>query len=338
MSVQNLLFLIGVFVLVSVIAFAWLQFWLPHALHERLALLRSAGAVGQRRRGWKTIASVWLERAARWLAARRLGGQGAAASPEDEDAAAPPAAHTTRRTDTRNEGLARQLVHAGWRQRHALVLFQWGRAALTLLLPALLMFALWASARLPSEGQRLLWAATAALLGYLLPGVGLRYSVQRRQQALFRAFPDALDLMRVCVQAGLGLDAAIERVAREVRLASVPLSEELGLTILELRAGVSRAEALRHLAERVGLPEVDALVTLLIQSDRLGTSTADALQVHSQTLRTQRRLRAEEAAAKLPVKLLFPLIFCVFPSLLTVLLGPAVIRLMAHLSKAAAAH
>lgn len=332
MSVQNFLFLVGVFVLVSVIAFAWLQFWLPHALHERLALLRTPDAVGRRRRRWTATVSVWLERASRWLEAKRAGTQGPAAASADEGPDARSDAHTVVRPDE----LTLQLLHAGWRSRNAVLLFQWGRGALALLLPMLLMLALWASARLPSESKRMLLVATAALLGYVLPWWVLRYSVQGRQQALFRAFPDALDLMRVCVQAGLGLDAAIERVAREVRLASLPLSEELGLTVLELRAGVSRADALRHLAERVGLPEVDALVTLLIQSDRLGTSMADALQVHAHTLRTQRRLRAEEAAAKLPVKLLFPLIFCVFPSLLTVLLGPAVIRLMTHLSRAAA--
>jgi tight adherence protein C len=141
-----------------------------------------------------------------------------------------------------------------------------------------------------------------------------------------------MDLLRVCVQAGLGLDAAIERVGREMRLASPILSDEWRLTGLELRAGASRAQALRHMAERVGLPEIDAMVTMLIQADRFGTRMADALQVHADALRSQRRLRAEEAAAKLPVKLLFPLVFCIFPALLTVMLGPVAISLYRHLS------
>ena len=139
--------------------------------------------------------------------------------------------------------------------------------------------------------------------------------------------PDALDLLRLCVQAGLGLDAAIERVGREMRHARPILSEEFALTGLALRAGSSRAEALRNLSQRVGLKDIDALVAMLIQADRFGTSVSESLAVYAESLRIQRRLRAEEAAAKLPVKLLIPLIFCVFPSLLTVLLGPVVVTL-----------
>lgn len=326
MSVQDVLFLLGVFAMVSGIAFAWLQLWLPHALQERLALLGPGVAAGSRFRRCKQAASAWLSRASGWLAAQGSAADAAQTAPPAEGALA------------RHQDPATELVRAGWRTRSAPVLFQLARAALALLLPVLLMLVLWATDRMPSERTRLLLVATTALLGYVLPWWGLRHAVLRRQQALFQAFPDALDLMRVCVLAGLGLDAAIERVARELRLASDVLAQELGLTVLELRAGVSRADALRHLAERVGLPEVDALTTMLIQSDRLGTSMADALQVHSDTLRTQRRQRAEEAAAKLPVKLLFPLIFCAFPSLLTVLLGPAVIRLVAHLSQVNGGH
>lgn len=176
------------------------------------------------------------------------------------------------------------------------------------------------------------WSAmlAAALVGYAAPDLLLRWRLARRQQALFRAFPDALDLLRVCVQAGLGLDAAIDRVGREMRLVSPLLSGEWQLTGLELRAGASRSQALRHLAERVGLPEVDALVTMLIQADRFGTRMSEALQVHADALRTQRRLRAEEAAAQLPVKLLIPLVFCIFPALLAVMLGPVGISLYRH--------
>ena len=137
----------------------------------------------------------------------------------------------------------------------------------------------------------------------------------------------------VLAQAGLGLDAAIERVGREMRHARPILSEEFALTGLALRAGSSRSEALRNLSQRVGLKDIDALVSMLIQADRFGTSVSESLQVHSDALRTQRRLRAEEAAAKLPVKLLIPLIFCVFPSLLTVLLGPVVVTLARQLIK-----
>lgn len=129
------------------------------------------------------------------------------------------------------------------------------------------------------------------------------------------------------MQAGLGLDAAVERVGREMRQARPVLSKELALTGLALRAGSSRAEALRNLSQRVGLKDIDALVAMLIQADRFGTSVSESLAVYADSLRTQRRQRAEEAAAKLSVKLLIPLIYCVFPSLLTVLLGPVVVTL-----------
>ncbi|WP_167394362.1 type II secretion system F family protein [Limnohabitans parvus] len=171
----------------------------------------------------------------------------------------------------------------------------------------------------------------AAALGYYTPNVVLHQLVKKQQKILFHAVPDALDLMRLCVQAGLGLDAAIERVGREMRLSYPQLSDEFALTGLELRAGSSRAEALRHLSQRMGLPDIEGLVSMLIQADRFGTSIAESLEVHSDALRTKRRLIAEEAAAKLPIKLLIPLIFCVFPSLMTVLLGPVVISIAQHL-------
>ena len=150
----------------------------------------------------------------------------------------------------------------------------------------------------------------------------------RGKKRLFNAFPDALDLMRVCVQAGFGLDAPLERLGREISLSCPELSNGFGLTGLELRAGASRSEALRHLAVRVGLKAVDALVNMLIKAYRYGTSISESLQVHAEALRTKRRLAADEATAKLPVKLFIPLVLWVFPALLTVLPGPAVLSIM----------
>jgi len=124
----------------------------------------------------------------------------------------------------------------------------------------------------------------------------------------------------------LGLDSAVERVGREIQIESEALAQEFYLLGLELRAGATRANALRNLALRIGLTDIDALVAMLIQADRFGTSVAESLKVQSESLRNKRRLRAEEAAAKLPVKILMPLIFCVFPALLMVLLGPAIIN------------
>lgn len=164
-----------------------------------------------------------------------------------------------------------------------------------------------------------------AALGYMMPNFFLARRITNRQRDIFESFPDAIDLTTVCVEAGLGLDAALARVGAEMRLKSPILGEELHLVNLELRAGSSRERALRNLALRTGIDEIDSLVAILIQADRFGTSVADSLRVHSDNLRTKRRLRAEEAAAKVPLKLLFPVIFCIFPSLLLVLLGPAFI-------------
>jgi tight adherence protein C len=168
----------------------------------------------------------------------------------------------------------------------------------------------------------------AAAIGYYLPNAILAHMVERRQRTILESFPDALDLLTVCVEAGLGLDAALLRVATEMEVTSPVLSEELHLVNLELRAGSSKEKALRNLSLRTGVEDVDTLVAMLIQAERFGTSVADSLRVHSDALRTKRRLRAEEAAAKIPIKLLFPLIFCIFPSMMLVLLGPAFIRIL----------
>jgi tight adherence protein C len=168
----------------------------------------------------------------------------------------------------------------------------------------------------------------AAAIGYYLPNAILAHVIERRQRTILESFPDALDLLTVCVEAGLGLDAALLRVATEMESTSPVLSEELHLVNLELRAGSSKEKALRNLSLRTGVEDVDTLVAMLIQAERFGTSVADSLRVHSDSLRTKRRLRAEEAAAKIPIKLLFPLIFCIFPSMMLVLLGPAFIRML----------
>ncbi len=180
-----------------------------------------------------------------------------------------------------------------------------------------------------------LWPLAA--LGLYLPNLVLWRLRIHRQRAIFQAFPDAIDLITVCVEAGLGLDAALVRVAEDVGMACRPLAEELRLVTLELRAGSDKDTALRNLALRCGVEEIDALAAMLIQAERFGTSIAESLRVQSESLRTTRRLRAEEAAAKIPVKMLVPLIFFIFPSMLTVLLGPAVIRISQTLMPSLAA-
>ncbi|WP_028586708.1 type II secretion system F family protein [Desulfocurvus vexinensis] len=169
---------------------------------------------------------------------------------------------------------------------------------------------------------------TPAALGMYLPNVWLRTRINRRRRELLNAMPDALDLLVVCVEAGMGLDQALARVAREITLTSPALGQELHTVILELRAGKPRADALRNLARRADLEDVTSLVTLIVQADAFGTSIARTLRVYSDALRTTRYQRAEEVAAKMPVKLLFPLVFCILPALLVAILGPAGIRLM----------
>ncbi|MFN9814899.1 MAG: type II secretion system F family protein [Burkholderiales bacterium] len=226
-----------------------------------------------------------------------------------------------------SESLNWRLIHAGARHPAARLVYLAGKTLATFLLPVLTALFFWLKDGAVNSTNQLFWVVLAASAGYYLPNLMLNRLIAQRRQRLFRAFPDALDLMRVCVQAGLGLDAALDRVGREMALASPDLSEEFSLTGLELRAGIARADGLRHLAQRVNLKEIDALVSMLVQADRFGTSVAESLQVHAEALRTQRRLAAEEAAAKLPVKLLVPLVFCVFPALLAVLIGPALVSL-----------
>ncbi|MDX1578667.1 MAG: type II secretion system F family protein [Gemmatimonadota bacterium] len=162
------------------------------------------------------------------------------------------------------------------------------------------------------------------LLGWMAPYFYVDGKVKSRKVALSRALPDALDLLVVCVEAGLGLNQALVRVAEEVDRISPEMSDELTIVNLEIRAGTPRDEALRRLGERTGVDDVRALTSMLLQTDRFGTSIAEALRVHADTLRSKRMQKAEEAAAKTTVKMLFPLIFFIFPSLFVVLLGPAV--------------
>jgi tight adherence protein C len=165
-------------------------------------------------------------------------------------------------------------------------------------------------------------------LGYVLPTLIVGMRVKKRQKEMQRALPDALDMLVVSVEAGLGLNQALVRVADEIFRLSPVLSEQMTLVNLEIRAGTAREEALRNLADRTGLADIASLTGMLIQTDRFGTSVAQALRIHADTMRTKRRQRAEEAAAKTTIKLIFPLVFCIFPALFVVILGPAMIQIM----------
>jgi tight adherence protein C len=226
-----------------------------------------------------------------------------------------------------------KFLRAGIRHENALAV-HWGvKIFLTVMFPA--AFLLTRTMVLTTLSYQVSMAVTVlcALLGFYLPDIYLHHKVEDRRQKLLQSLPDALDLLVICVEAGMGMDGAINKVAQELGLGSPELSEEFHLMNLELRAGKQRTDALKNLALRTNLDEISSLTTLLVQTDKFGTSMADALRVYSDSYRTQRYQRAEEVAAKLPVKMVIPLVFCIFPSLFLVILGPAAINIYRALIK-----
>lgn len=214
-----------------------------------------------------------------------------------------------------------RMVHAGYRRNDAIILFLGVRAGC-----ALAVFAVLAAPFLVRTSIPL--ALLGAGLGYVVPGMALARLAKRRQHRIRLATPDALDLLVVSVEAGLGLDQAIQRVSDELSSVHPELSNDLRLINLEMRAGKPRAEALHNLAARTGVDDLISLVAILVQTDKFGTSVAQALRVYSDVLRTKRRQRAEEAAAKTAVKMVFPLVICIFPAIWIVTIGPAAIKFM----------
>jgi tight adherence protein C len=215
--------------------------------------------------------------------------------------------------------LQQRLITAGYRSREALVVFFGMRLGF-----ALILFALFSTPVLVRPNMAV--ALGACGFGYLLPSIVLARLAKARQHRIRLGLGDVLDLLVVSVEAGLGLDQAIQRVGDELAFAHPDLSDELRLINLELRAGKGRGEALRNLAERTCVDDVGSLVAMLVQTDKFGTSVAQSLRVHAQTVRTKRRQRAEEAAAKTGVKMVFPLVFCIFPAIWVVTIGPAAIK------------
>ena len=212
-----------------------------------------------------------------------------------------------------------RLVQAGFRRSDALPVFLTIRVAV-----AVLAFAVCATSILMRPN---LTVALAALgVGYVLPGMVLARLAKRRQHRIRLSLADALDLLVISVEAGLGLDQALVRVGEELEMSHPDLAGELRLVNLELLAGKPRSEALRNLADRTGVDDLNSLVAMLVQTDKFGTSVANSLRVYSDTLRTKRRQRAEEAAAKTGVKMVFPLVLCIFPAIWVVTIGPAAIR------------
>ncbi len=225
--------------------------------------------------------------------------------------------------------LRTQLIRAGYRSENAPTVLYGLKivAVLAMLVPCIML-----ESDMPSNPMmKLALMASGVMAGWILPRFLLEKKVAKRQEIIRLSLPDALDLMVVSVEAGLGLDQAIQHVGRELQQSHPQLSEELSLITLEMRAGKRRSDALRNLAERTGEPEVRKLVAILIQNDRFGTSMGESLRNHSDFLRVRRRQEAEERAGKVGVKLVFPIFFFILPSMMIVAAGPGLLQIFKYL-------
>lgn len=230
--------------------------------------------------------------------------------------------------DTRGDTLRKKLVAAGYKAPFAPRLYTLIRLLLVIGLPVTIFFAMWMMGAIPGIFQLYATVVISALLGLYLPTVFIAAKADRRQRDIVNGFPDALDLMLVCVEAGLGMDSAFARVGMEMTDSHPRLAEQFGAVVLELRAGRSHEDALRRMADRAGVDEIRAFSTLLIQSSKLGSSIAQTLRVYAAEMRERRRMRAEEKAHRLPVLLSVPLVGCMLPVMIGVLMLPAVIRVI----------
>jgi len=230
--------------------------------------------------------------------------------------------------DTKDDSLRRRLVSAGFTAPYAPRVYTLIRLVLVIGLPLLVVALIWSGGSSPGLLKLYVMLGLAALLGLYGPSLFVRARADRRQREIVNAFPDALDLMLVCVEAGLGLESAFSRVGLEITTSHPLLAEQFGAVVLELRAGRSRDDALRRMADRAGVDEIRAFSTLLIQSTKLGSSIAQTLRIYAAEMREKRRMRAEEKAHRLPVLLSVPLVACMLPVMIGVLMIPAVIRVM----------
>jgi tight adherence protein C len=306
MNTIQIIYLALIFIAVFGVAFVILTQINTKTLQDRLQIVKAGGAV-ESEFDQKSKISPWVGRII--------------------ELTKPVAKLSVPKEGWENSQLRIRFMNAGYRSDTAPMVFFMAKTVLTFLLPAIFILYVMISGADYAADMLLLFIITSAGLGYFLPNIFLERRIAYRKREILDSFPDAMDLIIVCVESGLGLDAALARVSEEMHMISPILGEELHLINLELRAGSSRERALRNLALRTGVEDIDTLVAMLVQSDRFGTSVAQALRVHAENLRTKRRLRAEEAAAKIALKLLFPLIFFIFPSMLLVLLGPALISI-----------
>lgn len=239
---------------------------------------------------------------------------------------AKPVYKMTRPSNRNVRRLRRRLVKGGFTSENSVQVYTAIRVTAAIILPVLVLVLL-LTINYQRGPQFVALVLLGAIFGLFIPSFILSRLITKRQEKIARALPDAIDLMVVCVEAGLGLNAALQRVGREMELVEPVLSNELAITNREIRAGKPRDEALRNLGDRTGVDDIKSLVAMLIQSDRFGTSIASSLRVFADSMRTKRRQRAEEMVSKASIKLIFPLLLFIFPALLIVLLGPALITL-----------
>ncbi len=311
MSAEQLLFMLIIVTVIAALAGLAMVMFSPRTIRQRLDSFLNKGEASQLETGG------WVERVAK-------------------------VAQPFTRLSLPEEGweksaLRTQFMNAGWRTPAAPTLYFASKTVLALGIPAAIALGLAIAGKHLPGRQLMLLLFPGAALGYYVPNVVLARIARRRQREIFETIPDALDLLTVCVEAGLSLERALIKVAGEIHIKSLVLAQELQLVLMEMRAGFTKEKALRNFALRSGVEDVDTLVAMLIQSERFGTSMGASLRVHSDNLRTKRRLMAEESAAKIALKLMFPLIFCIFPTVLMVLIGPAAIQIMRTLMPAMAA-
>lgn len=230
--------------------------------------------------------------------------------------------------DTKDASVRQKLVAAGYTATYAPRVYTLVRLLLVVALPSLVLLFMWLTSSSPSVAKLYLCLILAAGMGLYLPSLFVRARADRRQSELVNGFPDALDLMLICVEAGLGLEAAFARVGMEMTSSHPLLAEQFGAVVLELRAGRSHEDALRRLADRAGADDIRAFATLLIQSTKLGSSIAQTLRTYASEMREKRRMRAEEKAHRLPVLISIPLVACMLPTMIGVLMLPAAIRVV----------
>lgn len=233
--------------------------------------------------------------------------------------------------DSRDDVLRKKLLAAGFDSPGAPRIYTLLRLALVISLPVLFVLLSLAGGTPPSFIKLYIFGSLAALAGLYLPALYVRARADRRREALVNGFPDCLDLMLICVESGLGLEAALDRVGMEMVLARPEVAELLTATTLRLRAGATREDALRRLGEDAAVDEIRSFATLLLQSDKLGTSIGTTLRVYAAEMRERRRMRAEEKAHRLPVLISLPLVACMLPVMIGVLMLPAAIRVIRQL-------